>query len=310
MTPMVFVRSQDLLSKANPTSRRQRILQFPLSRLVLAVLFLIPAAVFRNMAHHFGRQYLSDSTFDWMADGFLVLSSLLLIASYQLYTRVIERRPAHEFSTTQAAPEFGIGVLVGALPIIIIVGVIHLFNGYAIESLNGASSLVHMGRTFMWSGLLEEILFKLIVFRLLEEWLGSFRAVVIAAILFGLNHVFNPGATIWTTFCLTLLSLPELAAFLATRRIWLAWGSHFSWNFFQTAVFGMATSGVSGHSTLIVPSITGPDWLTGGSFGLEATLLGVALPMVAVWLLWRVALRRGQIVQPSWVRDRNRETVQ
>ena len=297
-----FVRFQDLLSKVEPGSRLQRVLQFPLSRIVLAVLFLAPALIVRGMSHNLGRQYLSEGTFSWIADGWLIVSTLLLIGSYYLYTRIIERRPAREFSTFKAFPEFGVGLLAGASPIIIIVAILYLSGHYAAEGLGNAGSLLHLVRVFGWAALVEEMLFRLIVFRLVEEWLGSLWAIGISAMLFGLGHAFNPNVTVWSTICITLLSLPETAAFLATRRIWLAWGSHFGWNYFLTAVFGMTVSGVTGHQGFIVSQVSGPDWLTGGAFGIEASLPGVALSMVVAGLFFRIALRRGQFVRAGWVK--------
>lgn len=297
-----FVRFQDLLSKVQLDSRLQRVIQFPLSRIVLAVLFLAPALIVRNMGHYLGRQYLPEATFSWIADGWLIVSALLLIGSYHLYTRIIERRPAREFSTLKAVPEFGVGLLAGASPIIIIVAIMYVLGHYASEGLGNAGSLVHFIRLFGWAALVEELLFRLIVFRLLEEWLGSLWAIGISAMLFGLGHAFNPNATVWSTICLVLLSLPETAAFLATRRIWLAWGSHFGWNYFLTAVFGMTVSGVTGHQGFIVSQVSGPDWLTGGAFGIEASLPGVALSMVVAALFFRMAVRRDQFVRASWVR--------
>jgi membrane protease YdiL (CAAX protease family) len=305
MIDQPIVTHQDLLSTAKTTTPWQRVLFFPLSRILVAIAFLIPAMLIHTTGYRLVREYISQLTFDWFADGWRLFNIVFLIVCYRFYTRLIEKRPAKEFSISKATSEFGIGILAGSIPIIIIVGIMYLFDSYAIEILGNGESFVHLAGLFARAALFEEIIFRLILFRLVEEWLGSLWAVVIVAILFGLGHVFNPETTIWTTICMILLSLPETAAFLATRRIWLAWGSHFSWNYFMTAVFGITVSGISSHPTFITPRISGPDWLTGGSFGIESSLLSVALSMVVASLFFLWAYRRNQFVKPSWKRKKS-----
>jgi uncharacterized protein len=55
-------------------------------------------------------------------------------------------------------------------------------------------------------------------------------------------------------------------------------GFHTAWNFLQGAVFGVAVSG-NGVPTnsLFRPFIQGNQWLTGGAFGIEASVISVVL---------------------------------
>ena len=69
----------------------------------------------------------------------------------------------------------------------------------------------------------------------------------------------------------------------------------------------MPNSGVTNLPSWITPSISGPAWLTGSDFGIEASAGGIILPLAAGILLFLVAIRRGQIVTPRWVRVRESE---
>ena len=75
-------------------------------------------------------------------------------------------------------------------------------------------------------------------------------------------------------------------------------GIHFAGNVTQAGIFGSAVSGNGTESGILRSTITGPDWLTGGAFGIEASIVTIALGLVVgVLLLWR-AYKRGNIFHP------------
>ena len=78
---------------------------------------------------------------------------------------------------------------------------------------------------------------------------------------------------------------------MVTRALWLPIGLHFAWNFFQGPVFGFPVSGTQ-TSTLLQLEPVGPELLTGGRFGPEASLVGVAAELLGIALLWWWASRR------------------
>jgi hypothetical protein len=82
---------------------------------------------------------------------------------------------------------------------------------------------------------------------------------------------------------------------------------HAAWNFTQGGVFGAAVSGDKPEDQLpglLQPRITGPDWLTGGAFGPEASVVTVVVCTAVGLALLALAIRRGSWVAPSWVRRR------
>jgi hypothetical protein len=92
------------------------------------------------------------------------------------------------------------------------------------------------------------------------------------------------------------------AAYMLTRRLWLGIGFHISWNYTQSAVFSGVVSGSVADPGLFKTVMTGPDLLTGGSFGLEASLIACLLCTTAGTILVMRAVRRGQVMQPFWSR--------
>ena len=92
------------------------------------------------------------------------------------------------------------------------------------------------------------------------------------------------------------------AAYLLTRRLWLAIGIHAAWNFTQGWVFSIPVSGGDAPLGLLITRRIGPDWLTGGDFGLEASVVAILVATLAGVLMLRRALANGQVVAPKWRR--------
>jgi hypothetical protein len=101
----------------------------------------------------------------------------------------------------------------------------------------------------------------------------------------------NPGATVWSSVAIAVeAGLLLGAAYKWSGTLWVPIGIHWAWNFFQGPVFGFAVSG-NDTPSLIKPVIEGPDWLTGGPFGAEASvpafILGLAMAIGFLWLYRR-----------------------
>jgi len=89
-----------------------------------------------------------------------------------------------------------------------------------------------------------------------------------------------------------------------TRSLWACIGLHAAWNTTEGLVYGVSVSGGSVHGWL-KSTLTGPDWLTGGQFGAEASVVAVVVCSVLSAILLAIALRRHSIVPPSWRRNAN-----
>jgi membrane protease YdiL (CAAX protease family) len=152
------------------------------------------------------------------------------------------------------------------------------------------------------SDFLEELLFRGALFRIVEEWLGSWASVVISSAVFGFVHLLNPEATMTGAIFISIeAGLLLAAAYMLTRRLWLGIGFHISWNYTQSAVFGGVVSGGVAEPGLFKTVITGPDLITGGSFGLEASLIPCLLATSTGVFLAVKAVQAGHVVLPFWM---------
>lgn len=177
-----------------------------------------------------------------------------------------------------------------------------LFGGYRVVGTRGAEVLWPVLGIALLSGFSEEIIMRGLVFRLIKRWLGSWIALAISAALFGAGHIANPNSSWFAALCIALEAGIMLGAiYMVTRRLWAAIGIHAAWNFTQRGIYGIAISGLDTKGVL-VPRIAGPDLLTGGAFGAEASLPALILATALGVVLLVIARRRGHFVAPFWAR--------
>lgn len=118
----------------------------------------------------------------------------------------------------------------------------------------------------------EELVMRGYVFRNLIAGVGLAWAIALSSLLFGFTHGLNPNATLLTSVLIAVITPQLIYAYLKTGQLWLPIGLHLGWNFFQASVFGFAASGQDSPS-LIRQSPVGPEWLSGGAFGAEGSIL-------------------------------------
>lgn len=89
------------------------------------------------------------------------------------------------------------------------------------------------------------------------------------------------------------------AAYLVTRRLWFVIGIHLAWNAVQGGVYSSSISGTEAQHGLLRLEATGPDWLTGGTMGVEGSAVTVLVGLVAGIILLVIAVRRGHLVRTA-----------
>ncbi len=228
-----------------------------------------------------------------------VIAASMCMIGYWLFVRFIECKPFADFAMDRALQEWGFGAAVGAGAMVMTVGVIWALGGYTVTGHNGPEVLVGVLAVAIISGVTEEVLLRGIVFRFLENWLGSAAALALSALLFGVLHLGNPNSSWLAAFAIALEAGVLLGAiYMLTRRLWAAIGLHMAWNSVQGGVFGVAVSGTDVKGLLISKS-SGSDLLSGGAFGAEASLPAIIIcTSIGVFFLWK-AYQNGQFVHPS-----------
>ena len=137
---------------------------------------------------------------------------------------------------------------------------------------------------------------RALLLRLLWRAAGPLPAFAVAALVFGALHLANPGATAVAGATAAAAGLMFCALYALTGRLWVPIGLHLAWNFAQGYLFGAAVSGGNlGGSIAISTAHPGaPAWLTGGTFGPEASVLALLLVSSVTVVALRLAHKAGR----------------
>jgi len=201
----------------------------------------------------------------------------IMVTLFMLYTRAIERRAVTELSGQHAPREIIGGFIGGVLCMSLVFGILMASNAYHVTGMGDSSLLWLALASSLATGVFEELLFRGVLFRLIEDSWGSYVALAISSLFFGAAHVFNPNATLLSAAAIMIEAGIFLgAAYMLTRRLWLPIGIHAGWNFAEGGVFGAAESGNAPHGWL-QSTTSGPAWLSGGEFGPEASVVTVVI---------------------------------
>ena len=224
---------------------------------------------------------------------------LALIFAYCGFVRWIEKRAPQELSPSGAIPEAAFGIALGTAMFGLTIAILALLGVFHVEGFNRWAVFVGLVAGAAISAVLEEIIFRGIIFRITEQSLGSWFALAISALIFGAVHLLNPHTSVQGAVAIVLeAGIFLAAAYMTTRRLWFVIGAHFGWNFTESAM-GAAVSGNVSNG-LVKSSVTGPIYLTGGIFGIEASVVAIAICLtVALLLLWRVKTKAG-FIPPPW----------
>jgi uncharacterized protein len=224
--------------------------------------------------------------------------ALAAVAGYHRLSRTVELRPSiPELQKTGSWSQMRRGALLGASLFTALMLLIGMFGGWQDVSWGSFGGFIATAGMMASVAVIEELLFRGVLFRIMEERIGTVISLVASTLLFGATHLVNANATLWGALSIALTGGAMLtAAYIVTRSLWLPIGLHFAWNFTHAGIFGVVISGSDGPpQSLLNVMLSGPSALTGGTFGPEASLLALLVCLVPTVLLLRRAARTGQI---------------
>jgi membrane protease YdiL (CAAX protease family) len=187
--------------------------------------------------------------------------------------------------------------LIGVALFGVVIANIALLGDYEINGWGSVTGAVGLAGFMAAAAVTEELLFRGILFRIVEEYIGTWIALVLTGVLFGLSHLFNPHASLWGAIAIAIEAGATLAAaYAATRTLWVPIGLHFGWNFAAAGLFSTEVSGNGTPQGLLEAATSGPAAITGGEFGPEGSLYSVLFCVLATIVFLWLARRRGHLV--------------
>jgi len=231
--------------------------------------------------------------------------ALLCFAAYVAASKWIERRLPTELATDRALPEGLAGMALGFVLFSVVMGILWAMGVYHLEGKGTPDQLAKGFVLAVLAGILEEILFRGLLFRLSAKIFGTWGALLFTAALFGAAHAANPEATVSSSLAIALEAGILLgAAYAATARLWLPIGIHIGWNFTEGSLFGMSVSGMAAKNGIIQGTLNGSQILTGGQFGPEASIVAVLVCLVAALYFLGRMVKLGLVQPPVWSGNR------
>jgi len=227
-----------------------------------------------------------------------IIVAILSIGTYIFLFRYYEKRNITELSTKGLGKNLSMGIGLGVLLQALTILVIYLNKGFTVISVNSILFILPSLTMAFTSAIFEEILFRGIIFRITEEKLGSYWALLISAIIFGAMHLANPHSTFLAALGLAIQAGLLLgAAYIFSRNLWFPIAIHFAWNFTQSGIFGVSTSGSNIGKSLLTTKIGGATWVTGGQFGPEGSIQATLFCLVATIVLILLSHKQHKIIK-------------
>ena len=208
-----------------------------------------------------------------------IVCAAIILGMYALLVKLLEQRWPTNLPLRKAIPHSLLGLLVGFLFMVLVVSTI-VASGCAVISWKGFSGAeqFNMLMLFLAVAVGEEIICRGVIFRLIDERWNTWVALLVSALLFGWMHISNDNATWWSSMAISIeAGLLLAAAYKWSGTLWVPIGIHWAWNYVQGNVFGCAVSGSKAGTTILATTVNGPDIITGGAFGPEASIITVIL---------------------------------
>jgi membrane protease YdiL (CAAX protease family) len=274
-----------------------RILSFPLAR----VLVLYYSLQYVQLSGLLFILNFSQTPVLPQAAGLIIVANLLLV--YVSFAYFVERRTVSELALPRMGRELGMGLMLGFGLFTLCVLIAMLLGIYRIDGIDSWRNLLVVTGATLTVPFYEELAFRGVVFRIIEGIFGSWAGLVVSSLVFGLVHLANDGETFAGIASIVIVFGPLLTApFMLTRRLWMGIGLHIGWNYTMGKIFSGSVSGTVVGQGLFKTTFEGPEWLTGGSAGMEGSLIAILVSATVSAILIILAVRRGNIVQPSWKR--------
>lgn len=222
------------------------------------------------------------------------ISFFVLLFSYYYFFRFYDKREITELSLKNF-PKTMIGssfLGFGAISITILI--LYLSGYYQIFGISTEYYSLKLFGTLVIAALLEDLFHRALMARILENWLGTNTAILIIMLLETM-HMFNPNSNMFSLFVNLVWGFTMTVLFVYSKKLWLPFFFHLSWNFAQI-FYGSNLTGLNDMGRIIQSKFSGPEILNGGAVGVENSIVTVTTLLLIGIYFYRQAMKEGKII--------------
>ena len=197
---------EELFTRVNSNDIVTRIVQFPLVRMIIKmVMLLFGISLVQGALIYFGNlsPVLSENSIEmiWLS-ALSVLGGLIML---EVYSHLVEKRPLIEMNYRVGFQEFFVGFFIGVVLISLVAASMYLTGVLSYDGFNGWQNVSNFLGPWISAAFIEEFIFRGVLFKLSEEWLGTGFAILIQGAFFGMVHGGNPNASALSTFAIAFV---------------------------------------------------------------------------------------------------------
>ncbi len=274
------------------TTPLQKIWHFFLTRIIVGIAVIVGLVA---MVEWLGRSVLDRTALTDSEKNLIVavLEASLALLGYVFLLRVYEKRPITELSAPTFIKNALIGFTTGLALQSLFILIIYVAGTYSIIHVNQVSTLISPLAFALTAGFVAEIILIGVVFRLVEDQLGTIVALAIFVLLFAVLHINSKGATVLSV-CTTAIQAGFMlpAAYIFNRSLWLPIFLHFGWDLAEPGIFGGINPSTSLEQSLFTSKIAGHTLLTGGQTGPQSSIQSLILCLLTGILFLSFAKRK------------------
>lgn len=248
----------------------QGIMKHPISTIVMGILTIIIATLLV-------KEFISKPILSWLFSAepsikaiTAIIGSMVMFLAYFLHLQYFEKKSFSEFSFQHFPKEFPIGVLIGFGAMGMVILILYLLGFYNFVAVKSLYEFLPTVAFIFGAAVLEEIIFRGLIFRILENWKGPITALLVSSVIFQIPHFMNLHTGVSPALLGVLFGVVTGLMYAYKRRLWLPIGFHFAWNLVQP-IFITTLSGGK-FISLFEAQLNGPELLVGSSFGLEVSI--------------------------------------
>lgn len=272
----------------------KKIIHFPITKIIIGI--AIPFTLFVLV-----QNFVSKPIFYYLfqdkniADPIIhCVSFFVLLLSYYFLFRFYDKREVSELSLRSFGKIMIGSFIMGFTAISLTILILYLLGVYQIVNISTANYSFRLFGTLTMAALIEDLFNRVLIARIVENWLGSNIAILLVMLLETV-HMFNPNANIFSLFVDLVWGFTMTVLFVYTKKLWLPFFFHLGWNFSQL-FYGSSLTGLDDMGKIINSRFIGPELLTGGAVGVENSIFTVTTLLIIGITFYYLSYKEGKIV--------------